>query len=119
MIPITVLAERRSVNRLLALYCALLAGFWGGHKFLLGARREGWLYLALSWSAIPMLAALLDFIDLLRQPALGDGFLVRRLPCLPPDQAGQVARRTWLRLGLAGLFMLVLVAGFSLAEGGL
>ena len=38
----------RTVNRALVLYAALLAGFWGGHKFLMGARREGWLYLLLS-----------------------------------------------------------------------
>jgi hypothetical protein len=29
----------RTVNRALVLYVTLLAGFWGGHKFLLGARR--------------------------------------------------------------------------------
>ena len=65
----------RSVNRVWVLYAALLAGFWGGHKFLLGARREGYLYLLLCWTAIPLLAALADFVDLMRQPAIGHGFL--------------------------------------------
>lgn len=116
---VVAVAERRSVNRLLVLYCTLLAGFWGGHKFLLGARREGWLYLMLSWSAVPLLAALLDFIDLLSRPVLGQGFLKRRLACNTPEQSDRIGRSTWLRLGLAGLLMALLVVCFSLAEADL
>ena len=88
-----------TVNRVLVLYVTLLAGFWGGHKFLLGARREGWLYLLLSWTALPLLAALGDFVDLLRQPAVGQGFLKRRLLKRHPAEADVVARATWKQLG--------------------
>lgn len=88
-----------TVNRALVLYVALLAGFWGGHKFLLGARREGWIYLLLSWTSLPLLAALGDFVDLLRQPPIGEGFLQRRLLKRHPAEADVVARATWMQLG--------------------
>lgn len=107
---------RPSVNRLLLLFCAMLAGFWGGHKFLLGAKREGWIYLLLSWTAIPLLASLVDLLELLRQPPLGHGFLRRRLPRRYPWEESMIERTTLLRFGGATLFMVLLVLGFSLAE---
>ena len=99
-----------TVNRVLVLYVTLLAGFWGGHKFLLGARREGWLYLLLSWTALPLLAALGDFVDLLRQPAIGEGFLRRRLAKRHPAEADMVTRATWKQLGRV-LLLLALFVG--------
>ena len=98
-----------SVNRVLALFVALLAGFWGGHKFLLAARREGWIYLLLSWTSIPLLAALGDFVDLLRQPAVGSGFLKRRLLKRHAADAEVVDRATLWRLGGALLLFCVFV----------
>lgn len=108
--------EQPSVNRLILLFFTMLAGFWGGHKFLLGARREGWIYLLLAWTAIPLLASLIDLLDLLRQPPRGHGFLRRRLPKRFPWQATVIEPATLLRLGGATLFMALLVIGFSLAE---
>jgi TM2 domain-containing membrane protein YozV len=99
----------RTVNRVLALYVTLLAGFWGGHKFLLGARREGYVYLLLSWTAIPVLAALADFVGLIRQPALGQGFFKRRLLKRHVADADVIEPATWCRLGVACL-LLVLIA---------
>ena len=100
----------RSVNRVWVLYAALLAGFWGGHKFLLGARRVGYLYLLLCWTAIPLLAALADFIDLMRQPALGQGFLKRRLLKRHVADADVIERATWLQLGRACLLFVLFAA---------
>jgi TM2 domain-containing membrane protein YozV len=100
----------RSINRVLVLYVTLLAGFWGGHKFLLGARREGYLYLLLCWTAIPLLAALADFIDLMRQPAIGQGFLKRRLLRRHVADADVIERATWLQLGRACLLFLLFTA---------
>ena len=104
-----------SVNRLLALYVTLLAGFWGGHKFLLGARREGWLYLLLTLTTVPLWASLADFFDMLRQPALGEGFLRRRLLRRHPADACVVERETWLRLGKVVLTLALAVDRKSVA----
>jgi len=101
------------VNRVLALYVALLAGFWGGHKFLLGARREGWIYFSLCWSGLTVLAALADFVHLYRQPAIGQGFLRRRILARHPADRDLVEANTWrmlIGLGLATLALMVLVA---------
>lgn len=103
----------RSVNRVLVLYAALLAGFWGGHKFLLGARREGYLYLLLCWTAIPLLAAIADFIDLIRQPTLGQGFLKRRLLKRHVADVNVIERATWKQLGRA-FFLFALFAAASI-----
>jgi TM2 domain-containing membrane protein YozV len=100
----------RSVNRALVLHTTLLAGFWGGHKFLLGARREGYLYLLLCWTAIPLLAAIADFIDLIRQPALGQGFLKRRLLKRHVADANVIERATWRQFGRAFFLMALFVA---------
>lgn len=102
-----------SVNRVLVLYVALLAGFWGGHKFLLGARREGWIYFALALTTIPVWAALADLIDLMRQPAMGRGFLKRRLLKRHPADASIVERKTWLRLGKVTLIMSLAIAAMA------
>lgn len=100
-----------SVNRVLVLYVTLLAGFWGGHKFLLGARREGWLYLALSWTAVPLLASLADALYLSRQPASGQGLGRRRLPARHPADADEIERSTWRRLALGAAVVVALALG--------
>jgi len=102
-----------SVNRVLVLYVALLAGFWGGHKFLLGARREGWIYVALTPTTIPVWAGLADFVDLMRQPAMGQGFLKRRLLKRHPADASVVERRTWRRLVKVTLIMGLAIAAIA------
>jgi TM2 domain-containing membrane protein YozV len=99
-----------TVNRLWVLYAALLAGFWGGHKFLLGARREGYLYLLLCLTTLPMLAAVFDFVDLMRQPAIGEGFLKRRLLKRHRADADLIERATWLRLIWALLLFCLLAS---------
>lgn len=103
-----------TVNRVLALYVALLAGFWGGHKFLLGARREGWIYLALTLTTVPLWAALADFIDLCRQPAVGQGFCRRRVHKCHPADAAVVQAATWRRLGLSAAGVALGVVGAAL-----
>lgn len=102
-----------SVNRVLALYVTLLAGFWGGHKFLLGARREGWIYFALAITTIPVWASLADLMDLMRQPAMGQGFLKRRLPKRHPAEASIVERKTRWRLGKVALIMALVIAAIA------
>lgn len=102
-----------SVNRLLVLYVALFAGFWGGHKFLLGARREGWIYFALMLTTIPVWAALADLIDLMRQPAIGQDFLKRRLLKRHPADASLVERETWRRLGKVTLILAMAIAAMA------
>lgn len=109
--------ESDTVNRLFALYVTLLAGFWGGHKFLLGATREGWLYLLLCITGIPALAALADFVDLLRQQPLGEGFLHRRLPKYPPEAGRIISRQTWLRLCGSALCLVAVGRAFNLLGG--
>ncbi len=106
-----------SVNRVFLLYVTLLAGFWGGHKFLLGATREGWLYLLLCASGIPVLAALADFVELARQPPVGAGFLKRRLPKYPPQAAGEISRTAFLRLCGSALCMVAAGTMFKLIAG--
>ena len=100
----------RTVNRALVLYAALLAGFWGGHKFLMGARREGWLYLLLSWTSIPLWASLGDFVDLVRQPAIGQGFFKRRLLKRHDADSDVIERATWRQLGRVLILFLIFVA---------
>jgi len=106
-----------TVNRVLVLYSTLLAGFWGGHKFLLGARREGWIYLLLCITTVPLLASLADFVALIRMPAIGGGFLKRRLPKRHPADADVVEPATWWRLGIAALlfFLIVLLSMLNAA----
>lgn len=99
-----------TVNRAMALYAALLAGFWGGHKFLMGARREGWLYLVLSWTGLTVFAALADFVVLCRQPVVGRGFLRRRLVARHPADRDTVEARTCRVLALSGATFVVLAA---------
>ncbi len=100
-----------TVNRALLLYVTLLAGFWGGHKFLLGARREGWLYLLLSWTSIPVWMALADFFTLLRQPTIGRGFMQRRLYKRHPADANVIEKASLWRLGHVVTVLALLVAG--------
>ena len=100
-----------TVNRALALYVALLAGFWGGHKFLLGARREGWVYLALALTTAPLWASLADSIDLYRQPAVGQGFCRRRVLKRHPADAWTVEAATWRRLAFSSAWVACLVIG--------
>lgn len=102
----------RTVNRALVLYVTLLAGFWGGHKFLLDAKREGWLYLLLSWTSLPLWASLGDFVDLVRQPTIGQGFLKRRLLKRHAADADVIERATWLQLGRVTLLFAIFV-GFT------
>lgn len=98
-----------SVNRVLMLCVALLAGFWSGHEFLLGARREGWIYFVMTLTTIPVWASLANFFDLRRQPALGQGFLKSRLPSGHSAEASVVERKTWWRVGKATLVVVLAV----------
>lgn len=112
-----------TVNRALLLYVTLLAGFWGGHKFLLGARREGWLYLLLSWTSITLWMAMGDFFALSRLPVIGEGFMKRRVLKRHPADADVIEKATWWRFGRVVLIMAILVAGMAwmmnrLNEGG-
>jgi len=52
-------------DRTIAILLAFFLGGFGGHKFYLGENVAGVLYLIFSWTLIPSLIALFDFIGLL------------------------------------------------------
>lgn len=52
-------------NRTSAALFALLLGGVGAHKFYLGQRSAGVLYLAFCWTGVPMLVALVEGVQLL------------------------------------------------------
>ncbi|HKK54432.1 MAG TPA: TM2 domain-containing protein [Patescibacteria group bacterium] len=52
-------------NKLIAIILTLVFGAFGIHKFYLGRIRAGVLYLLFSWTFVPLLLALFDFIVLL------------------------------------------------------
>jgi hypothetical protein len=100
----------RSVNRALLLYATLLGGIFGLHKWLLGAYREAWVYIALSWTGVSALASVFDFLDLLRQPAMGNGFFRRRLIKRHVADAGVIEKATWKQLARAAFVFFALIA---------
>lgn len=102
----------QGVNRALVLAATLLTGFLGGHKFLLGARREGCLYLLLCWTSLTVLASLGDFVDLVRQPVIGRGFLKRRLLKRHIADSDLIEPATWRQLG-RGLVLFGVFAAMS------
>lgn len=92
------------VNRRFVLFMALLGGFWGAHKFALRARREAWIYLALSWTGISAFAGVID-LAILAFSSHQQGFFPRR------SMAKQdvVEPSTLIRLMLGALAMAALI----------
>lgn len=88
----------KMANRRAVLATALFAGFWGGHKFLLGARREGYLYLFFCWTLVPAIATLIDIADLSFAPHVQGRFPVRSW-----EARNEIERSTWIRLGIGCL----------------
>ncbi|MBL8312046.1 MAG: NINE protein [Burkholderiales bacterium] len=107
----------QTVNRLTVLTAALTLGGLGVHKFLLGARREGLIYLALVWTGIPVLCGVMDFVALLMQPAIGRGLGGRRLIKRHIADMDVVERGTWYRMLASALLMALLAVGYALGLG--
>lgn len=86
----------------------LFGGFWGAHKFALGAKREGYVYLCLSWAIFPAFASLLDLYDLTFRVGPNQPILKR-----PADQTGVVELKTIRHLTF-GILILSFWIGISL-----
>ena len=55
-------------SKTVALLLALFLGGLGIHKFYLGSKKTGWLYLLFFWTVIPAILALIDFFVILFMP---------------------------------------------------
>jgi hypothetical protein len=66
-------------------WCAFLGAF-GAHRFYLGEKGLGWLYLGFSWTLIPLVAALLDFALLAMQDDEDFAEERREIPLLKPPR---------------------------------
>lgn len=64
-------------------WCAFLGAF-GAHRFYLRENGLGWLYLSCSWTLIPLVAALLDFVLLALQDDEDFAEERREIPLLRP-----------------------------------
>ena len=90
-----------TVSRRALVLITLLAGWFGAHKFFLGARLEGLIYLGLSWTGVPALAALMDLWKFSFWPA------PRVLKTHPADRNFVSSETRW-QLGLAALALALL-----------
>jgi TM2 domain-containing membrane protein YozV len=88
-----------SVDRRMLCLVALVAGFAGAHKFYLGARSEGWWYLALAVTGVSAFAALMDLASYAFWPA-------SRVPKTHLADHDVVSPGTWRRLSLAAALWL-------------
>lgn len=52
----------RKVNKVIYLIITFFLGGLGIHKFYAGQTAAGWFYLLLSWTGIPALCAVYDFV---------------------------------------------------------
>jgi hypothetical protein len=66
-------------------WCAFLGAF-GAHRFYLGEKGLGWLYLGFSWTLIPLVAAFLDFALLAMQDDEDFAEERREIPLLKPPK---------------------------------
>jgi hypothetical protein len=66
-------------------WCAFLGAF-GAHRFYLGEKGLGWLYLGFSWTLIPLVAAFLDFALLAMQDDEDFAEERREIPLLKPPR---------------------------------
>jgi TM2 domain-containing membrane protein YozV len=55
-------------NKIVAAFLAFFFGYFGAHKFYLGSFSAGILYLYFSWTLIPAILSLFDFIKLIITP---------------------------------------------------
>ena len=90
-----------TVSRRALVLITLLGGWFGAHKFFLGARLEGLIYLGLSWTGVPALAALMDLWKFSFWPA------PRVLKTHPADRNFVSSETRW-QLGLAALALALL-----------
>lgn len=56
-------------NKIVAAFLAFFFGYFGAHKFYLGSFSAGILYLYFSWTLIPAILSLFDFIKLIITPS--------------------------------------------------
>jgi TM2 domain-containing membrane protein YozV/DNA uptake protein ComE-like DNA-binding protein len=56
-------------NKIVAVFLAFFFGYFGAHKFYLGSFSAGIFYLYFSWTFIPAILSLFDFIKLIITPA--------------------------------------------------
>lgn len=61
--PGTIMIRQKS--KFVALILCLLLGWLGGHKFYLGRKGAGTLYLLLCWTGLPMMISFFEFFFLL------------------------------------------------------
>lgn len=48
-----------------AIFLTLFFGWFGAHKFYLGQKAQGWLYLVFFWTLLPLVMSLFDLLGLL------------------------------------------------------
>ena len=63
----------KPVNKLIYCIFAILFGSLGVHNFFAGKSKQGILYLLFSWSAIPNILSIIDFIKALTKKADENG----------------------------------------------
>ncbi|HBM96097.1 TPA: hypothetical protein DD394_00830 [bacterium UBP9_UBA11836] len=63
----------RKVNKVIYLLITFFLGGLGIHKFYAGKSMAGWLYLLFSWTGIPTLLAIYDFVVGLLKSSDSDG----------------------------------------------
>ena len=63
----------KPVNKLIYCIFAILFGSLGVHNFFAGKSKQGILYLLFSWSAIPNILSIIDFIKALTKKAYENG----------------------------------------------
>lgn len=98
------------LQRKKVLLITLFCGFWGGHHFYLGARRQGLLYLLFAITIAPAFASTLDLIGMVFKLPGDPVFSVR-----PPQQTNLISRQVvWHLIIGAGIVLIWAVCGFSL-----
>ncbi|MCC5921731.1 MAG: TM2 domain-containing protein [Cyclobacteriaceae bacterium] len=60
--------QDNEIKQSTAVLLALFTGFVGGHRFYLGQKKIGYLFLGFSWTLIPLLSSLIEAVILYRMP---------------------------------------------------
>jgi len=98
------------LQRKKVLLVTLFCGFWGGHHFLLNARRQGLLYLLFAITIAPAFASTLDLISMVFKLPGDPVFSVR-----PPEQANLISRQVvWHLIVGVGIVLTWAIWGLSL-----
>jgi TM2 domain-containing membrane protein YozV len=98
---------RRKKVLLVTLFC----GFWGGHHFLLHARRQGLLYLLLAFTMAPAFASTLDLMSMVFKLPGDPVFSVRT-----PEQVNFISRQS-IRHLMIGISIVLAWAAWGVSRG--